>query len=341
MTTISNFSVVIKPLVSIIIPAHNTAMYIERTLRSAINQTYLNIEVIVIDDGSTDTTEERASSFSGSDPRVRVIKQNNQGVSVARNRGMKEAKGEYIVFLDSDDYLETEFVSTLLSIVTSSNSEISFCAYRSVTEDGFQIRKVIPKITEAEVMSGELALIALFKGSISIATGSAMYRKTFLEEIDLKFTPGATNGQDIEFRRKALLRAGKVVGTKTILFNYVIRKHSLVTNTDMSKFHALGCLRRFGVYLRKHTQSLEVISLFENYLLPRNYASMIQFFAIRGFSEKKLLDIARNPGYRDQLRKIRAKHSRPSEYLAVKGLLIFPKATIALFSFLGRRSRRS
>ena len=102
------------PIVSIIIPAYNTAPYIHRAIESSLRQTHKNIEVIVIDDGSTDDTLKVAQEYASRDGRVRVFTQENAGVSVARNYGIREARGEYMIFLDSDDWLEDEAVAVFL-----------------------------------------------------------------------------------------------------------------------------------------------------------------------------------------------------------------------------------
>lgn len=101
-------------LVSIIIPAYNTEKYIENCLRSITNQTYNNLEIIVIDDGSTDETYKLCKSWENKDERLRIIKKSNTGVSDTRNIGIKLANGKYIVFIDSDDYVSDDYVETLV-----------------------------------------------------------------------------------------------------------------------------------------------------------------------------------------------------------------------------------
>ncbi|HDP79095.1 MAG TPA: glycosyltransferase [Mesotoga infera] len=328
------------PLVSVIIPAYNAESTIIRTVRSILLQNYENIEVIVVDDGSTDNTANELKSISGDNQRVRLVTQNNQGVSVARNRGIQDARGEYIVFLDSDDFLEPEFVSVLVSIISSTDSDIAFCSYRWVDERGKSMRLVVPKNDEGLVKEGESVLLSIFEGSMSIWTGSAIYRKAFLSKNHLQFVPGAKNGQDREFIWKAVLKAKRIVGTERILSNYVIRNNSLVKNKDISKAHTLGCIRRIGKYLRSNTRNERILSIFEKRIVPRDYTALVYFFAIRGFDKRKLLEIARNSGYRSQLKRIRLRYAKLSEYLATRALLLAPRATILLFRVVGRRLRK-
>jgi len=166
----------------VIVPAFNAEKTIERTIHSVLSQSYSNIEVVVINDGSSDNTAGCVKSLCEKDLRVHLINQTNQGVSVARNTGIEQSAGEYIVFLDSDDYLENSFVSTLVSLISKSNSDIAFCAYRWVDENDAILKSVIPNIEEGVVRHGESVLISIFDGSMNIWTGSALYRKDFIEQ---------------------------------------------------------------------------------------------------------------------------------------------------------------
>jgi len=329
-----------QPLVSIVVPAYNSARYIERTLKSILVQTYENLEVIVVDDGSLDSTVERVGNLSRSDHRIRVICQMHAGVSVARNRGIKESKGDYLIFLDSDDYLEPDFVSVMTSMIISSDSDIAYCGYRWVNENGDEIRTVVPKKNDLTASDGESVLHSIFVGDVSIWTGSAIYRKSFIRSNNLTFVPGAVNGQDTEFIWKAVLVARRIVGTKKVLSNYLIRKNSLVKNSTISKIHKIGCSRRIGVYLRNHTKNDVLLSMFERRLLPRSYTTLIYFFAIRGFPKRKLIEIVNNRGYRSQLKRISLRYAKLSEYLATFSLVIAPRLTIWLFRTIGRRLRK-
>lgn len=104
-------------LVSIIIPVYNVEEYIEECLNSVVNQTYKNLQVIVIDDGSTDRSACICEKFGKTDSRIEIISQENMGVSAARNKGMSLAKGEFITFIDSDDYVDNDYIETLLKSV--------------------------------------------------------------------------------------------------------------------------------------------------------------------------------------------------------------------------------
>ena len=114
-----------SPLVSIGIPVYNVELYIEKCLISILKQTLTNFEVICIDDGSTDFTSGILNSFSKIDTRFRVITQGNKGLSAARNKGLSQARGEYISFIDSDDWVDTNFLESLYTAIKENSCDIA------------------------------------------------------------------------------------------------------------------------------------------------------------------------------------------------------------------------
>ena len=113
--------------VSVIIPVYNTEQYLSRCLDSVISQTYDNISIILIDDGSTDSSGKICDSYAALDPRIRVIHTENHGVSMARNTGISEADGDCVCFIDSDDYIASDYVEYLLNLLTNNQADISVC----------------------------------------------------------------------------------------------------------------------------------------------------------------------------------------------------------------------
>lgn len=117
-----------NPLISIIVPVYNSAKYLPKCLDSIISQTYQNLEIILVNDGSTDNSEKIINTYAKKDSRIKTITQKNQGQSSARNAGLKEAKGSYISFVDSDDQINPSFISKLFSLYNSSVS-ITVCGH--------------------------------------------------------------------------------------------------------------------------------------------------------------------------------------------------------------------
>lgn len=127
-----------EAIVSIIIPVYNAKKYLANTLDSVIKQTYKNLEIILVNDGSTDNSKDICESYAKIDKRIKVINKENGGVSSARNYGLALAKGEYISFIDSDDFLVTDMIETLVNDIQNTNAEIAVCGYWHVTEEEYQ-----------------------------------------------------------------------------------------------------------------------------------------------------------------------------------------------------------
>lgn len=123
-----------SPLISVIVPVYNVAPYLRHCIDSIINQTYQNIEIVFINDGSTDDSAEILTEYESKDSRIRVIHQKNGGLSNARNNGISNSKGSYITFIDSDDYVSKDYVSYLLDLLRKNNfqSKLAICSLMNV-----------------------------------------------------------------------------------------------------------------------------------------------------------------------------------------------------------------
>lgn len=123
-----------KPKISILVPAFNVGKYIDRCLKSIQNQTFNNFEVIIVNDGSTDNTESIINEFVESDARFTIINQKNEGVAVARNRALEESNGEYITFVDPDDYIENDYLEFLYLLLEKNQfrSNMALCTIKDV-----------------------------------------------------------------------------------------------------------------------------------------------------------------------------------------------------------------
>lgn len=127
--------------VSVIIPAYNASKYIERCINSLINQTYKNLEILVVDDGSKDNTLELLDRLANKDNRINVIHKINEGVSIARNTALSKVTGEYVLFTDSDDWLEKDMVEKLVNSATKNNSDVVICGFNNYYEDEKRFEK--------------------------------------------------------------------------------------------------------------------------------------------------------------------------------------------------------
>lgn len=145
-----------NPLISIIVPVYNVEPYLERCVCSIVSQTYNNLEIILVDDGSPDKCSEICEKFAQSDSRIRVYHKENGGLSDARNFGVERASGEYIAFIDSDDYIAPNYIEYLLTLLKKYNADISACCMTEAYEDNADYR-TNNKIPSEQLMTGKKA----------------------------------------------------------------------------------------------------------------------------------------------------------------------------------------
>ena len=124
-----------KPLISIIVPVYKTEKYLDACIKSLVDQTYQNIEIILVDDGSPDQCPKICDWWKGKDSRIVVIHDQNHGVSHARNLGLSKATGKYIAFCDSDDFYTNNHISEMLKLAIEYSADIAICGYCSLTGD--------------------------------------------------------------------------------------------------------------------------------------------------------------------------------------------------------------
>lgn len=134
-------------LVSVIVPVYQSEQHLQRCLKSITGQTYYNLEIIVIDDGSTDRSPEICDQFSGQDHRVLVIHQQNRGVSAARNKGIEMAAGDYLMFVDADDFLDHTMVEDLMNAIEGASADLAISGFCMVYQDGSPDRIFEPERT--------------------------------------------------------------------------------------------------------------------------------------------------------------------------------------------------
>ena len=210
--------------VSVIMPAYNSETYIRESIDSVLAQSFTDFELIVVDDGSTDTTAEIVESYT--DPRIRLIRQANQGVSVARNRGLEAANGQYITFLDSDDLYYPDCLKTLLHLIQSNKTEMSFGnfseSYNVEDMKKTNIKKfrnlIKDKLFGVKILTDH-SLIDVFPTNVDCV----MISKKLIEKYDLRFLQGVRMFEDGDFLFKAFIAAKKASGVYRCLSHY--RRH--------------------------------------------------------------------------------------------------------------------
>lgn len=206
---------------------------IEKSVNSVINQTCKNFEFLLIDDGSKDNSIQIAMELlKNSDINYRIITQENSGVSTARNRGIQEAAGEYITFLDSDDYIDSKFVEFMYKKAKETECDVVFCDYSEVDVKGTILVKNRTKYIN-NFISGKDAALKQLKDDITIGMRSAIYKTSIIKKNNLLFDQNRKYGEDMIFIVKALLYANKVISVNEVLAFYVIWENAVTQNASL------------------------------------------------------------------------------------------------------------
>lgn len=214
----------INSLVSVIIPAYNVGRYIEECVRSVMEQSYSNIEILVVDDGSPDDVPEIIDRLATQDKRIVPIHQQNAGVSAARNAGIKASKGEYLVFVDGDDYIAPDFVEYMLKLIEETGGELCL-SLNFFTKDK---EKQVENET-VEVLDPVTATALLLSPRIIVGSVNKIYKKSVLKENDLKFQTYLFYGEGLYFYTAFAQLCTKIgVGNRKVYY-YRLNNYSSAT----------------------------------------------------------------------------------------------------------------
>ncbi|WP_049945042.1 glycosyltransferase [Butyrivibrio sp. AC2005] len=207
--------------ISVIVPVYNIENYIEISLKSLITQTYKNLEIILVDDGSTDSSGSICEKVAKEDDRIRVVHQANQGLSAARNTGLDIAKGEYIFFCDSDDYLQKDALEKMLNIMNRDHADIVACGIMHVGDNEGMFTS-----PQYGIWSGHEAVIQMMRSNnICTVAWNKLYKRELFRK--LRFPIGALH-EDEATIYKALYHAKLVSFTPEPYYNYVQRNTGIM-----------------------------------------------------------------------------------------------------------------
>lgn len=219
-----------KILFSIIVPVYNTSNYIDKCIKSILEQTYKNYEILIINDGSTDNSEEKLNKYKDN-KKITIINQKNKGLSSARNHGIQKSKGEYILFLDSDDYIEKELLEKLLEKIDNKIDLIRYQA-RTVNEN----YETICEYNEEEFnnISISNALEKILKYHFIENSWLYCYKKDLFKKNKLKFDEGYIH-EDFGLTPQIFIKTTKITSINYLGYNYLIRENSIMNNKDNKK----------------------------------------------------------------------------------------------------------
>ncbi|MCI6652050.1 MAG: glycosyltransferase [Ruminococcus sp.] len=254
-----------RALVSIIVPVYNVSEYLDRCIESIVNQTYRDIEVVLIDDGSTDNCPQMCDEWAEKDSRIRVIHKSNAGVSVARNLGIQKATGEYITFVDSDDYVYPEYCSKLVQLMETEKADLTHC--RCVWEE--KNMKPVPDFYN--ITSKNFS-----DCGCSWTVWCNMFKTDIIRKNDLKFREDIASGEDTLFVLEYFVVSEKAVGTSEKLYFYEQGSLGLLRQDYSERRHSVLTAMELCAEISKDIDSM----LYEDYMISLASKAMELFFLL-------------------------------------------------------------
>lgn len=222
-------------MISVIIPVYNVSFFLGECIESVCNQTFTDLEIILIDDGSTDESGMICDAYAQKDSRIKVIHQENRGLSGARNTGIMQAKGEYLVFIDSDDRVKQEMIQILYEVMQGCAAEIVICSHCTIQENapkGFLFERRKFDIQDVEILSGRECVKKMYSPETVDMTvaWNKLYKRSMFEK--LKY-PDKRLHEDEFLTYKIMYPLKKCAYLKVPLYEYRIRKESIMGNKNI------------------------------------------------------------------------------------------------------------
>lgn len=230
-----------QALISVIIPVYNVEAYLRECVESVLKQTYQNFEIILVDDGSTDSSGQICDEYASNDERICVIHQKNNGPSKTRNTGLDNATGKYIYFLDSDDYIESNALELLVNTAESTNADLVFFDAHSFTDDGTEMKQGYVVKGTYNPKSGYEILTELHNNKDYHCSVVLLFiKRTLLNDNKIRFLESAYCSEDMLFTYKVFCASSKTTQCKNTLYHRRYRLCSIVTSKK-SQRHFRSC----------------------------------------------------------------------------------------------------
>lgn len=241
-----------NPKVSIIVPIYNVEKYLDRCMNSLINQTLKDIEIIMVDDGSPDNCPKMCDEWAKKDSRIKVVHKKNGGLGYARNSGLDVATGEYVAFVDSDDYIDLKMYEILYDNATKSNADAVFCGFKKEVHKrkfvdvrecesykefrGADVQQLIPDFIAAPPYSSKEYVYEM-------SVWHSIYRNSVIKDNNIKFVSERDySSEDLPFQLDFLKKANIILFIPDILYNYCWNESSLTKRINEEKFYKIVAL---------------------------------------------------------------------------------------------------
>ena len=267
-------------MVSVIIPTYNREDYVVRAVESALHQTYHDIEVVLIDDGSTDDTARKMYNIGRNDHRLRYFFQENKGVAAARNLGIQKAKGEYISFLDSDDVLHPDKIEEQLQELLKNKADVCICNYWIVTE----------KTRRLGLRGGvKNFLLHYLQNKMTPQTNAWLFKRTLWKENGILFREGCSWGEDMEFFVKLIFFTKKSVFVDRPLFTYQQGTQGLSADSLAKLEQDVFIWNEIWTWLKSNIKDTDEANLYERAIFGYRIPALLIYRLNRCKDEKSIV----------------------------------------------------
>lgn len=268
--------------ISIIVPVYNIRGFLNATLESVIRQTYTNLEIILIDDGSTDGSGEICDLWEKKDSRIKSFHKKNEGVSVARNFGFEKSTGDYIMFVDGDDEISSDMCEKMLNQLVEKQGDMSYCGYANVFLE--KTLRYVPK--DQVLIDGEI-LWALYESlSFFSAIWNKLFKRTMLldeNENFVKFSPDIHMSEDYLWLTKVLKKAHKAAAVPEVLYYWKRRQDSATGGKNSNRTD-----EKYLSTLKAHRAIIdEVEDVQLKIRFTKNYLALVRDCLVQAYRENK------------------------------------------------------
>lgn len=257
------------PKASVIVPVYKVEEYLEKCVQSILAQTERDFELILVDDGSPDRCGALCDSLAQTDPRVRVIHQENQGLGGARNTGIREARGDWLLLVDSDDWIEPKILEKAMEAGLREEADLVMFAFRTVDEQGRELgvfREDMPKERGIGLQEHKEALLT------APCAWNKLYRRSFFQGTGLAYPPRVWY-EDLRTSPKLMAKAGRMVFLDEVGYNYLQRRGSIMNSANLERNREildafddlLPWFRKEGLF-EAYRRELEYLAVFHVYL---------------------------------------------------------------------------
>jgi glycosyltransferase involved in cell wall biosynthesis len=252
-----------EPLISVIVPVYKVEEYLDKCVDSIINQTYKNLEIILVDDGSPDNCPKMCDDYAKKDKRIKVIHKKNGGVSSARNEGIKFSKGDYISFIDSDDWIDNNYIEEMYNALTYNEADYVCCGYKRVCGNNLEYIHNDEKII---IYNNAELLLKL----LNVQNGYGFCHMKLISKKVIKnvvFNEKLVVGEDALFNIELCKNINKAVILNKSLYNYFFNSNSVVRKYDekyVDKY--LNSMKYMSEYIEKSYNNMETKDNLYNYI---------------------------------------------------------------------------